>query len=645
MRPTDLSRLHTVGDPRVHPDGGRIAFVVSTPDLDDDRYVSAIHVWEPGAGARPLTHGPRDSAPRWSPDGSRLAFLRAGPADKDRPQAAVLPTGGGEARVVTSLPLGVTDLVWTPEGSQLVVVGVEWVADLADLDDDERERRPRRITRLPYRADTDGWIHDRRRHLWVIDVDGSTGPRCLTPGDFDEWAPAVRPDGSAVVFLSQRQSDRETDPGYEVHEVPMAADESGAEPDLLIGSGLWERPVCLDRDHLVLAGLVDPLGWPAPPRLFRHDRAGGLTDLSTALDRDVIAESTPPVVTDAGYLTIVEDRGRWHVYRFHDDRDPEVVVDGDRAVTGVSASADGAVVAYTATTPVDPGELWRTVDGSPELLTDLNADLRAHGDLVDTRHLTFERDGAQVDAWVLLPPDVDDDVPLLLNIHGGPTTQYGFAFFDEFQIYASAGYAVVGINPHGSSGRGTGWARSVVGTWNDAGSADTLDLEAAVDVVLDRHPQVSRERIGVMGGSYGGFATARLIGRSGRYASAVVERGLLNWVSFGGTSDIGVFFDRMFMARTLPTDATTLWTASPMAMAHRVTTPTLVLHSDQDWRCPVEQGEQYFAMLRRSGVEAELLRFPGESHELSRSGSPKHRVERFDAILDWHARHLGRPED
>lgn len=639
MRPADLSRLHVVSDPRTHPDGARIAFVLSTADLDGDTYVRAIHLWSPDGDARPMTHGPKDTSPRWSPDGSHLAFLRTGTGDGDRPQLAVMPLdGGGEARVVTDLPLGVTDLAWAPDGSQLVVVGVEWTPDLADLDDDERGRRPRRITRLPFRADQGGWIHDRRSHLWVVDAGGEADPVCLTPGDLDEAMPTFRPDGRAVVFVSQRREDRETNPGSELYEIPVI----GGELTLLAGSGLWHRPVCLDDDRLLVIGLDDPFDWPGPPRLYLHDRStGGLTDLSAGLDRDVTFDAPGgPVVTDGGVLAMVHDRGRVHVYRFAAGRTPELLVGGDRVVTGVSAAAGGGPVAFTATAVTDPGELWRSAGGAEQVCTAVNTDLREAGGLVDTAHVTFERDGTEIDAWVLLPPDVDDDVPLLLNVHGGPTAQYGFGFFDEFQVYAAAGYAVVAINPRGSSGRGREWARAVVGTWTDGGSVDTVDLEAAVDMVVERYPRVSRDRLGIMGGSYGGYATGRLLARTDRFRSGIVERGLLEWISFGGTSDIGVWFDKMFMARTLPVDAAALWEASPVAMAYRITTPTLIIHSDQDWRCPVGQGEELFTMLRRSDVEAELLLFPGENHELSRSGTPKHRVERFEAILDWHGRHL-----
>jgi dipeptidyl aminopeptidase/acylaminoacyl peptidase len=641
MRPSDLSRLHVLGDPRVHPDGRRVVFVVSTPDLDDDTYVRAIHLWDPDAGDRQLTHGPKDTAPRWSPDGRRLAFLRTGGGEDDHPQLAVMPADGGEAVVLTDLSLGVSDLAWSPDSRRLAVVGVEWTPDLADLDDDERARRPRRITRLPYREDTDGWLHDRRSHLWLIDADGRADPRCLTPGDDDESAPAFRPSGRTIVFSSRRGADRETNPGAALYEIGV----DGGAPTLLVDPGLWNHPLCLDADRLVVSGLHDPFAWPSPPRLYVHHRHTGLTDLSVGLDRDVTFDLPAPVVTASGHLALVHDRGRSNVYRFAEERAPELVIGGDRTVTGVSASPDGTTVAFTATTAADPGELWLATDEAEQVCTAINADLRNDGDLVHATHLTFTRDSHEIDAWVLLPPDPGEDVPLLLNIHGGPTSQYGFGFLDEFQVYAAAGYAVVATNPRGSSGRGRAWARAVVGTWVDAASPDTLDLEAAVDMVLARYPQISRARLGVMGGSYGGYATARLLTRSDRFRSAIVERGLLNWVSFGGTSDIGPYFDRMFMDRSLPVDAAALWSASPVGLADRITTPTLVIHAEHDWRCPIEQGEQLFAMLRRHGVRAELLRFPDENHELSRSGAPKHRVERFEAILDWHDRHLGQTDE
>jgi dipeptidyl aminopeptidase/acylaminoacyl peptidase len=231
-------------------------------------------------------------------------------------------------------------------------------------------------------------------------------------------------------------------------------------------------------------------------------------------------------------------------------------------------------------------------------------------------------------------------VPVLLNIHGGPATQYGWGYFDEFQEYAAAGFAVVACNPRGSSGRGTEFVRTPVGRWGDDRPPDLEGVLAVLDAAVARFDRLDANRMGVMGGSYGGFLTARIVAVDDRFRSAVPERGLYSFTSFAGTSDIGFRFPRMYLGHWKYDDWTSLWEASPLSRAHQITTPCLVIHSENDFRCPIEQGEQLFSVLVDNGVEAEMLRFPESSHELSRSGKPKYRRERFDAIIDWHRRYL-----
>lgn len=358
---------------------------------------------------------------------------------------------------------------------------------------------------------------------------------------------------------------------------------------------------------------------------------------------------TSPAVTpvgpqrvEGGLVMAIEDRGTVRIVGRADDGTLHELVTGDRCVVGLAPGPDATVAGggdlyVVVSDPTVPGELHLVRDGHEQRLTSFNEELAT--DLRPTERFAVDRDGVTIDAWAMCP-DGDGPWPVLLNVHGGPTGQYADIFFDEFQVYADAGYLVVGSNPRGSSGRGTDWARAVVGTWGDADSIDMLDLRAVVDATLARFSAADRDRIGIMGGSYGGFATARIIARDRRFASAIVERALLAWESFAGTSDIGAYFDRMFLQASPPHDWELLHAASPLVLAADVAVPTLVLHSEEDWRCPIEQAEQYFVALLRAGVEAELLRFPGEGHELSRSGSPRHRVERFEAILDWHARHL-----
>jgi dipeptidyl aminopeptidase/acylaminoacyl peptidase len=664
VRPDDLRHLATPSDPRWHPDGRRLAFVVTTVDLEGDRYRRTLRLWD-GDRVRSLTYGAADHHPRWSPDGATLAFLRTGEAEGACAQVALLPADGGEARVVTDLARGVTSLAWSPDGDRLVLVGDTWIDELADLDDAERRRRPRRITRLPYRVDGEGWVHQRRRQLWLLDHLDDEVPRLrpLTELPDDVVAPAWTPDGAHVLAVTRAPDAPWTDPHQQLVEVPVPdVDEADVAP---VGrtearwgpTGDWAWVGVADDGRRLIAGLDDPFGWPGVARIYEVSEDGALRDLTGHLDRDVLPGSPPvvpagPRLVPGGFVTPLEDRGTTRLVHVElpepggSEAVPVVteLLGGPRASTGVDVHPDGSTLAICWSDPSTPGELAVVRDGVEHEVTSFGAGFRSEVAVAPTERWTIARDEVAIDAWSVLPEAFADaaprSVPLLLNIHGGPTAQYGDHFFDEFQVGAGAGYLVVGTNPRGSSGRGTDWARAVVGAWTDPASVDHGDLAAVVDAALDRYPQLDPNRVGVMGGSYGGYATARLLAADDRFASAVVERGLLEWGSFSGTSDIGPYFDRMFLDASLVDGPGPHHDASPLWTAAHVRTPTLVLHSDADWRCPVEQAERYFAALVAAGVATEFVRFPDEGHELSRSGTPRHRVERFEAILDWHARYL-----
>jgi dipeptidyl aminopeptidase/acylaminoacyl peptidase len=567
--------------------------------------------------------------------------LRKGPGDDDKPQVAVMEASGGEATVVSDFSMGVEALEWSPLGDQLVVVGVDWVEEWAGLDDDERKRRPRRVDRVPFRFDNRGWLHDRRRHLYLVDPSGEEEARCLTVGDFDEGQPAWRPDGQAVAFLSARHERRGLDPGQEVLEVDVASGEQRT----LIELGTWGLVSYRPDGVLHAVGQPDPRAHPSIFSLWRLEESGDLTDLTGHLDRSVmtyapaISPAGPQWIGDAA-ITCLEDAGRVKVIRVEPEGTVDWLLDGDRVITGVSPSADGAKLAYAAVDPTDPGEIYVSQDGADQISTSLNDGFRSDVSLVEPEHFTVISDGESIDVWAYLPAG-EEVVPVLLNIHGGPATQYGYTFFDEFQVYTGAGYAIIACNPRGASGRGVDFVRAVRGDgW---GVVDEADVTAVLDAALARISRLDPNRVGVMGGSYGGFLTAWLIARQDRYQSAVVERALLGWPSFGGTSDIGATFGGMYLDADLPEGLDRLWEASPLSQAHQITTPTLILHSENDFRCPIEQAEQLFMILKKQGIEAEFVRFPGEGHELSRSGKPRHRLERFEAVLDWHERHLGGP--
>jgi dipeptidyl aminopeptidase/acylaminoacyl peptidase len=640
MRPDDLSRFASVTDPNLHPDGIRIAFVVSRMDFDEDRYDRRVWLWD-GAEARPFTSGPGDGRPRWSPDGTRLVFLRTGADEGSVPQVAVMPADGGEAEVLTDFPLGAREAEWSPDGSRLAVVGASWTDEWAGMDDDERTRHPRRVTRFGSRFDDLGWRHDRRSNVFLVDPDGGGDPIPLSDGDFHDGGAAWRPDGAAVAFVSARHDERGMDSGNQVWEVPL----DGGEPDAVTGVGVWSSPSYRPDGVLFAFGLADQWAYPDVAGLWRlgdgdPQRVAGHVDRSLTSAHPPVAPPGPQWIGADRCLTVMEDAGTVRVVSVSTTSDEVAdVAGGQRLVTGISPRPDGSAFAFTATSPTDPGELWWWEDGEERRLTGLNEVFRADGGLVEPEHFVLERDGSEIDVWVLLPPG-EGPVPGVLNIHGGPATQYGFGFFDEFQVEAGAGYGVIACNPRGSSGRGRDFVRTPVGRWTEDRPPDLEDILAVLDEALRRHPRIDPDRLGIMGGSYGGFMTTRIIAVDHRFRCAVPERGLYSFSSFRGTSDIGYRFPRMYLGDVTPDDWETLHRAGSLARAHLIRTPCLILHSEGDLRCPIEQAEQLFAILAAGGVEVEMLRFPGGSHELSRSGKPQHRRERFEAILEWLGRHL-----
>jgi dipeptidyl aminopeptidase/acylaminoacyl peptidase len=272
-------------------------------------------------------------------------------------------------------------------------------------------------------------------------------------------------------------------------------------------------------------------------------------------------------------------------------------------------------------------------------LTDLNRAWKAEVARVRPERFRYERDGRQLDCWVMRPFGCKSGAryPVLLNIHGGPHTQYGHHFFDEFQIYASAGYAVIYTNPRGSQGYGEEFTRAVIGDW---GGGDFADVMAGLDEALRRYDFIDPERLGVMGGSYGGFLTSWTVGHTDRFKAACSERAVNNTYTLFGTSDIGHSFSEA-QSGHLPWENMQWYIDhSPLTYAKDISTPLLIIHSESDLRCPVEQAEQLFVALKKQRKQVVFVRFPDEDHDLSRSGRPRHRLERFRVILDWFARYL-----
>ncbi len=641
LQPDDVYRFTAAADPRVSPDGHTVAYVVGWIDQETHEPRSAIWTVPADGGGSPrrITFGgDRDGSPRWSPDGRWLAFTSArggAPA-----QLFVLPADGpGESRRLTELQEGVVTPEWSADSTRIAFAARGH--DPADDEEDAAKRPPRVVTRLQARLDNEGWTEGRTHHLYVVSLNGDD-PVQLTDGDFEDQMPAWSPDGSTLVFVSARHDDWDLEPTTALYTIPAA----GGIPE----ARTTHDGVCLlpswSPDGATIAfvrvpGMFDD---PRHGRIAVLDVGSGSTSILTGeLDRN--AACFPPVrapVWDGDRIVFaIEDAGRTPLYDVPADGSAPAtpVLEPEGCVTGFDLVA-GTLV-HTATTSTRFADVFV----GDRRLTDLSSPFLAEIELVAPEGFTaISADGTEVPAWVIRPPDFDPDTlyPAVLTIHGGPFTQYGDRFFDEFQMYAAAGYVVLYANPRGSSGYDEDWGRAIrgpVGGGAGWGSVDFADLMAVTDEAVKRFPFIDAERLGVMGGSYGGYMTSWIIGHTDRFACAISERAVNDMASEDGTADFAGFF-RGYVGADFWDAPDVYRRISPIAYAEQMSTPVLILHSEDDLRCPINQAEQLFTILRSRKQEVEFVRFPGESHELTRSGSPTHRVQRFEIVLGWLDRYL-----
>ena len=674
----DLFHVVMVSDPRFSPDGKWLAYVRTEIDRESNDYKSAIWlVPADGGRPRPFTAGDRrDSAPRWSPDGRWLAFVSNRGGEKAKPQIYLIPTDGGEARRLTSMENGAGEPAWSPDGGCLAFTARLNAEEMAaesepqletPLDPDEIKRRaeekekkekgkadPRVINRFAYRAET-SYFDDRTKQLYVVEVDLETGraqdkPRRLTQDGRNYNDPQWMPDGSALLATVDRKPG-EDDLFYynDVARVPL----DGGEPVLLTGpdtadhsprpspDGRWIAYNSLPVAEITTANaeirLIPPAG--GEPRVLMMELDAHPRDIRWTPDGQSLC-------------FLVAERGRADLRRVSVKGGPvETVVTGDREILAYDLVADGRKVGFVASTDRAPWDLYagslEAGQAGDELrLTQVNAEWLAEKKLGQVEDLWFESDdGTAIQGWIVKPPGFDPGTkyPLLLSIHGGPHVMWSRhepTMWHEWQVQAGRGYVVLACNPRGSDGYGRDFRASLLNRW---GEADLPDLLAGVEQVIAQG-YVDPHRLVITGGSYGGFMTTWVIGHDDRFKAAVAQRGVYDLISFYGTSDIPLLTEWEFAIAPWE-DPQRLWHCSPLAHVENIHTPLLLLHSENDFRAPIPAAEGLFVALRRLKREVEMVRYPRDGHELSRSGEPKHRIDRLERIVGWFDRYVKEPGD
>lgn len=657
----DLLQLKFTGDPQVSPDGRRVILTLKEIDAEKNKYWSHLWLYDVRDDAlRPFTFGEvSDTSPRWSPDGMTVAFLRT---VNDQTQIWVIPVDGGEARQLTELDKGsLSGLAWSPDSQRLAFCFRPTHPDWTQKARKEREAcgkstPPRLITRVWYRLDGVGFL-DERQHLRVCDV--ATGEvQQITDGDADDDSPCWSPDGSKIAFVSNRSEDPAETPyevdlwwvapeGGKLHKIETPPGYKGGlawSPDgsmiAYVGVETEEDPWVPQHDRL---WVVSPEGGDARCLTAGLDRTVGNATLSDT--REAHLESAPLWSRDSKRLYLLtSDRGSCHLTTVGArGGEPTPLTEGALDVAAVSADRDGTVFGLLVATPTRPAEVYLGTLERDDLelrqITRFNNLWLEDVALSEPEELWFTTDDeTEIQGWLLKPPDFDAQgrYPLVLYIHGGPHAQYGHTFFHEFQWLAAQGYVVLYTNPRGSSGYTERFMTAIRGNW---GELDYHDVMAAVDEVASR-PYIDEARLAVAGGSYGGYMTNWIIGHTDRFKCAVTDRSVVNLESMFGTCDVAFRSDGYWPGNPWD-DPEALRRQSPLRYLSNVKTPVLIIHSEGDLRCPIEQAEQLFTALKRLKADVVFVRYPQEtSHGLSRGGPPDLRLDRLARIGEWLDKHL-----
>ncbi|HTA48221.1 MAG TPA: S9 family peptidase [Verrucomicrobiae bacterium] len=671
----DLFDFVWVANPQLSPDGARVAFTRVTVDEKRTGYETSIWIAATNGKESPvrMTNGKHDAQPRWSPDGRHILFVRGGDKDesgKPKPgQLAMLSLAGGEASTITDLPKGASNPVWSPDGKKIAFVSSTTQDDIQKAQrkknaksgdsqaESEHETDVHVINRAVYRSNDEGYLDPKRHaHIWLVEIPTSVDelpkPVQLTNGNFDEGQLVWSHDGSRIYFLTRRIDE----PYYELPSTDIYSVSSvggSSEKLATIPMGIGDLVLSPDGRQLAFHGSVaQPVRSYSQPDLWVMDVAPDAKPRNLTADYDfdmgsaVGGDNAPPrggrgrtlywSPDGRSLFDIVEKQGRTPIVRV-DTKSGAVseITRGDEAVLEFSVNADASTMVALVSSPVMIGDLFAIAgDGTQTRITDSNQKLWSRLNLTSPEEINYKSfDGKNIQGWIQKPPDFDPQkkYPLILDIHGGPHAAYGWVFDHEFQWMAAKGYIVFYPNPRGSTSYGQEFGNII--QYHYPGD-DYRDLMIGVDEVLKRG-YVDQKKLGVTGGSGGGVLTDWTITHTDRFAAAVSQRDISNWASWWYTADFTLFQPSWFKAPPFE-DPQDYNNRSAITFVKDIHTPVLFVLGESDFRTPQDSGgEQLFRALKYMKRPTAMVVFPRETHELSRSGEPWHRIERLEYIVGW----------
>lgn len=643
-----LFELKTVSQPVVFQDN--IFFVETIMDKEENEYRTSIYSVDQNTKER-VHWGDSGSANigiSISPNGKWLAYVSNNTKNKKR-QLFLIGLKGGSAIQLTEEKQGITNYEWNSNGSGIYYQTAQKTEEKEE-EVNKKVPQPQIITKLEYKMDGTGIIPtDLTYQIKKIEI-ATKNKQLILERDRPIGLSYVAKDESYLLYVDKLNPEDEWVYGGSIYKYVLSTDITTMLTSSVPDGSFQFLEANEAEDFYLLSGNDFEFAFVSQTKIYGYDvKTSRMSCLTENLDAEVgdtiigdfqqnVSDFPVKWINNEEYLFPVTEHGKLQVYKGDKKGKYEKLFDEKFHLTGGDLTGSENIIAVTYSTSVKPSEvgLLDLSTGKIEVLYDPNADFVSEHMIVEPEMFWYRgADDWKIQGWYMPPITQEEKHPAILYIHGGPQVNYGETFFHEMQKLSGQGYGVILLNPRGGNGYGQEFVASILG---DYGNKDYEDLMIGTDYVLEKHPNIHKNNVYLAGGSYGGFMTNWIVGHTNRFKAAVTQRCISNWISFYGTSDIGPHFVEFQLQQDL-SNMEELWRMSPLAYAQKVETPLLIIHGEEDLRCPQEQAEQMYIAMKKKGVETKLITFPKSSHGLSRMGLPNLRLERMDAISGWFEQH------